>query len=112
MLNIRGFKGNLKDKAEDVVQGKITLPVVKTLGRVDRPEREWLVNTLAAKPDDPGVVQEVVDRLEACGSVQDCHDQARGLVEGGWETISPIIEDSLAKMMLRAFGWFILERHY
>ena len=46
VLNLRGFKGNLKAKAEDIVQGKVTLPVAKALSRLPKREREWLWDTL------------------------------------------------------------------
>jgi len=34
------------------------------------------------------------------------------LVESAWQQLTPLIEDSLQKLILRAFGWYILERHY
>jgi geranylgeranyl pyrophosphate synthase/predicted secreted hydrolase len=112
VLNLRGFRGNLKAKAEDVMQGKITLPVAKAMSRLDKKERTWLRETLATKPQDQAVVGSVVDLLERCGAIEACVTDARALVEGGWKKIEPHIDDSLAKMMLRAFGWYVLERHY
>ena len=41
-----------------------------------------------------------------------CLDQARTLVEDAWLALNPLVEESLAKVMLRAFGWYVLERHY
>jgi geranylgeranyl pyrophosphate synthase/predicted secreted hydrolase len=112
VLNLRGFKGNLKAKAEDIVQGKVTLPVAKALSRLPQREREWLWDTLKTKPEDPKVVGAIVEKLEACGAIEACADQARALVESGWKTLEPTVEDSLSKLLLRAFGWYVLERHY
>jgi len=112
VLNLRGFKGDLKAKAEDVMQGKVTLPVVKALGTLPKDDRAWLWKTLSSKPQDPAVVAQVVDKLESCNSIEACAQQARGLVEEGWGKLEPLVEDSLAKMLLRAFGWYVLERHY
>ena len=112
VLNLRGFKGNLKAKAEDIVQGKVTLPVAKALSRLPQREREWLWDTLKTKPEDPKVVGAIVEKLEACGAIEACADQARALVEAGWKTLEPTVEDSLSKLLLRAFGWYVLERHY
>jgi geranylgeranyl pyrophosphate synthase/predicted secreted hydrolase len=112
VLNLRGFKGNLKDKAEDVMQGKITLPVAKSMSRLSDKDRAWLYDTLHGKPQDPKVVAKIVEMLESCGAVEACSVQARDLVEGGWRRLEPLIPDSLAKMMLRSFGWYVLERHY
>jgi geranylgeranyl pyrophosphate synthase/predicted secreted hydrolase len=112
VLNLRGFKGDLKSKGEDISQGKITLPVAKALSRLGLEERRALHEALAKKPEDPREVQRVIRVLEECGSIEACADEARMLVEQGWSRLEPLIEDSLAKMMLRAFGWFALERHY
>jgi geranylgeranyl pyrophosphate synthase/predicted secreted hydrolase len=112
VLNLRVFKGDLKAKAEDVVQGKITLPVAKAMSRVGKAERTWLWDTLSKKPEDLKVVSEIVDKLEACGAIEACAVQARELVEEGWRRLEPNVEDSLSKLLLRAFGWYVLERHY
>ena len=37
---------------------------------------------------------------------------AKRLVDDAWVALTPLVEDSLAKVMLRAFGWYVLERHY
>jgi geranylgeranyl pyrophosphate synthase/predicted secreted hydrolase len=112
VLNLRGFKGNLKAKAEDIVQGKITLPVAKAMSRLPKDERTWLWETLRKKPSDERVVGSVVAKLEACGAIDACAVQARTLVEEGWTRLAPTVDDSLSKMLLRAFGWYVLERHY
>jgi geranylgeranyl pyrophosphate synthase len=112
VLNLRGFRGDLKSRAEDVMQGKITLPVAKAMGRLGQGDRSWLMETLRAKPQNAPTVGRVVEMLESCGAVEACATQARELIESGWEKISPLLEDSLSKMMLRAFGWYVLERHY
>lgn len=112
VLNLRGFKGDLKSRGEDVSHGKITLPVAKAMSRLGLDERRWLRDTLATKSTDPRVVQQVIQCLEDCGAVEACAVEARELVEAGWKRLEPLIEDTLAKVMLRAFGWFALERHY
>jgi geranylgeranyl pyrophosphate synthase len=112
VLNLRGFKGDLKARGEDVSNGTITFPVAKAMGRLGAEDRRWLRDTLASKPKDPVVVSGVVEKLEACGAVQACADQARELVENAWQAADPLLADSIPKVMLRAFGWYVLERHY
>ena len=51
-------------------------------------------------------------RSFACGAIQACADKARELVEAGWAKAEPLLEPSLSRVMLRAFGWYVLERHY
>jgi hypothetical protein len=33
-------------------------------------------------------------------------------VENAWSKLDPVVDDSQFKLMLRAFGWYVLERHY
>jgi geranylgeranyl pyrophosphate synthase len=112
VLNLRGFRGNLKSKGEDVTHGKITLPVAKAMSRLDLEERRWLYTTLRSKPEDLAIIGQVIDKLEACGAIEACKVQADTLIDEGWHRLAPLVDDTLAKMMLRAFGWFVLERHY
>ena len=112
VLNLRGFKRNLKARGEDVANGTITLPVAKAMGLLTSDERRWLADTLASKPSAPKVIASVIDRLEGIGAVQACADQARDLVEDAWRAAEPLLPDSVPKVMLRAFGWYVLERHY
>ena len=112
VLNLRGFKGNLKDRGEDIAHGKVTLPVAKAFGLVDAADRAWLWQTVKAKPQDRETIEAVIARLEACGAVDECATEARHMVEAAWAALDPLVEDSLPKMMLRAFGWYVLDRHY
>lgn len=112
VLNLRGFKGNWKSYGEDVMHGKITLPIAKGMARLPESGRKWLHDTVLSKPQDPETITRVVDTLEECGALEESAQMARDLVERGWKTIEPLVEDSIAKMMLRAFGWYVIERHY
>lgn len=112
VLNLRGFKNDLKTRAEDITQGAITLPIAKAMARLDADGRKQLAATLASHPTDPVIVSRVVEQLETIGAVQACADEARDLVESAWRAADPVLPDTIPKIMLRAFGWYILERHY
>jgi geranylgeranyl pyrophosphate synthase len=58
------------------------------------------------------VVAKVLEMLEDCGAVEACVAEAKQLVEEGWQRLSPLVDDSITKVMLRGFGWYVLERHY
>jgi geranylgeranyl pyrophosphate synthase len=112
VLNLRGFENDLKQRGEDLREGKITMPVAKAMGLLDLESRMWLWNTLAARPDDQAVVDRAIDLLEECGALQACQVEAERLVDEAWSALDPLVPDSMAKLMLRAFSWFVLERHY
>ncbi|HUQ01801.1 MAG TPA: polyprenyl synthetase family protein [Kofleriaceae bacterium] len=112
VLNLRGFKGDLKQRGEDIRNGTVTLPVAVAMGRLPADKRAWLWKTLQSKPQDDITVAAAVELLESCGAIQACSEQARELVEEGWRRAEPLLEPSLTRIMLRAFGWYVLERHY
>jgi len=112
VLNLRGFKGNWKSYGEDVSHGKITLPIARGMVKLDGSGRKWLFETLRKKPEDRETIGRVIDTLEESGAIEECAQQARSLVENGWAKVAPLVPDSIAKMMLRAFGWYVIERHY
>ena len=112
VLNLRGFKGDLKARAEDISNGTVTLPVAKAMGRLDEGGRRWLWSTLQQKTKDPRVLSAAVERLEVCGAIAACADEAKELVEAAWRRADPVLDDSIPKVMMRAFGWYVLERHY
>jgi geranylgeranyl pyrophosphate synthase/predicted secreted hydrolase len=112
VLNVRGFERNLKQRGEDIAQGKLTLPVVKALAHLSTDRRSWLWRTLAARPSDPVLIEEVIRVLEGCGALDECTALARELVERAWAQLDPVLVDSQYKLMFRAFSWYVLERHY
>lgn len=112
VLNLRGFKGDLKQRGEDLSQGKITLPVAKALIRLE-PKARWdLSRTIASRPESAEVVNGAIERIESCGALAACEAQAHELVEAAWGRLTPLLEESVFKVMLRSFGWYLLERLY
>jgi geranylgeranyl pyrophosphate synthase/predicted secreted hydrolase len=112
VLNLRGFKGDLKSKGEDICHAKVTLPLAKALGRLPVLERRALWADVASRPTDPAVVARCIAQIESCGALDACVTEAKTLVEIAWSRLDAAVEDSLPKLMLRSFGWFVLERHY
>ena len=112
VLNLSGFRSKLKTRGEDISHGKVTLPIVKALALLPPAKRAWLWERLRMKSTDAEVVAAVTGELEECGALQACNTQARDLVEAAWERLDPLVEDSIPKVMLRAFSWYVLDRQY
>jgi geranylgeranyl pyrophosphate synthase len=112
VLNLRGFKGELKSAGEDIANGTVTLPVAKSMSLLSRADRAWVWRTVESKPKDAHLIAETIQKLEACGAIEAVAKQARDLVEEAWTSAAPLLDDSISKVMLRAFGWYVLERHY
>lgn len=112
VLNLKGFQRELKSRGEDIREGKVTAPIAKAMSRLDQEARRKLWRTLSAKPTQPEVVGSVIETLVACGALEACELQAREVIETAWSALDPLVRDSHAKIKLRAFGWYILDRHY
>ncbi|HEY5923038.1 MAG TPA: polyprenyl synthetase family protein [Kofleriaceae bacterium] len=112
VLNLNGFKNNLKQRGEDISNGTVTLPIAIAMNRLPKDRREWLWETLQSKPTDTATIAAAIELVQSCGALAACADQAKALVETGWQKAEPLLEPSLQRVMLRAFGWYILERHY
>lgn len=114
VLNLRGFLGKGKEKGEDIKAGKVTYPVCLSMdkNRLSEQERADLWSTIAAKPQDQSVVDAVVAKIEDCGALEQSVKDATDMVDAAWSIVDKIIPDSYYKLNLRAFGWYVLDRHY
>jgi geranylgeranyl pyrophosphate synthase len=112
VLNLRGFANDLKQRGEDLAEGKVTMPVAKAMSLLDAQSRAWLWAVVSGGARDRVAIDRAIDLLGECGALQACQTDAERLVEEAWSALDPLVRDSLAKLMLRAFSWFVLERHY
>jgi hypothetical protein len=44
--------------------------------------------------------------------IESCEKEAKAILERAWKRVDPLIRDSMVKLNLRAFSWFVLERTY
>ena len=112
-LNLKGFRDNLKSKGEDITHGKITYPVAKAMKLLKtKEERQQLWDIVKSKPKDPAVIGRAVTIIHDCGALDEADNEAKEMMEAAWKRLDPLVDDSLVKIMLRAFSWYLLERHY
>lgn len=112
LLNLRGMKG--KDRGEDLRVGKVTYPVAVAMAadRMSLPERRAMWAAIEAKPESQAVIDGLISQLEACGALDESLRHAEEMVEEAWRRVDGVVEDSYYKLNLRAFGYFVLQRHY
>ncbi|MEO8184637.1 MAG: polyprenyl synthetase family protein, partial [Deltaproteobacteria bacterium] len=112
VLNLRGFEQDLKQRGEDIRNGKLTLPVAKALALAPEARRRPLWAAIHAKPRDASTISTIVEELECIGALEACQELARRGVEEAWTRLDPLLDESQYKVMFRAFSWYVLERHY
>jgi len=111
-LNLKGFEGDLKEAGEDVKDGKVTYPVIKALGRLDRADREYVWMILKEKTSDTGKIGSVISKLNSVCAIDDCLVEARNIVEEAWDNLEKVLPDSLPKIMVRTFCTYLTERTF
>jgi hypothetical protein len=111
VLELRGLEAGPKGSWDAVGPGKLTLPIVKALGLLAPSRREWLWQSLKERPIEQLVVRRVVYEIEDIGALAACTQLARDLIEGTWQRLDPILDDSAAKLTIRAFGRCALDWH-
>ena len=78
-------KKTLKVLGEDIMCGKVTMPVAKAMSLMPTLEaRQDLWETVKSKPQDEKIVADTIAKLEACGALDACQAQADAPVEDAW----------------------------
>lgn len=111
-LNLKGFKDNLKTKGEDITAGKLTYPLAKAMGLLNKADRKRLWQIVDSKTEDIALITEAVALLDKCQAIELCEREAKNRLESAWRRLDPLVVDSMVKLNLRAFSWFVLERTY
>jgi len=111
-LNLKGFKDHLKTKAEDISAGKITYPLAVAMGKLNKKDRKRLWEIISAKTEDLELIGEAMSLLDKHQVIEQCEKEAETMLEKAWQRLAPLLKDSMVKINMRAFGWFVLERTY
>jgi geranylgeranyl pyrophosphate synthase len=116
VLNLSGLEDDgrvLKSCGEDLHEGKITYPVARGFGSMTPEERREFWAKLKTKPDYD-VVYELIKKLmdPKVNALKASINDATQLVENAFQELDKVIPDSYYKIMLRAFGDYVLDRHY
>ena len=88
---------SLKTLGEDIMAGKVTMPVAKGISLLPRAKMSELWETIKSKPQDPKVVAKCIKVLEDCGAIEACTEEATRLVEDAWKDLDKDVPDSFSK---------------
>ncbi|MGK0390310.1 MAG: geranylgeranyl pyrophosphate synthase, partial [Maribacter sp.] len=111
-LNLKGFEDNLKTKAEDITAGKITYPIAWGMAALDKKDRARLWEIVQMKTDDLTLLTEAMTLLNKHDVITLCENEASKMMDKAWRKLDPLVKDSMVKLNLRAFSWYVLERTY
>lgn len=112
ILNLTGFKNNLKTVGEDIKNGKVTYPIAKSLELLPIHEKIQVWEILVAKTSDTNLHQKLIKLFENQGVFEACYLESQRIIESAWSKLDPLLTESYTKLMLRAFTWHLINRHY
>lgn len=112
VLNLRGFDNGLKDRGEDITARKVTIPIALSMGALEPEARQQVYRAVCSGARDRTTIDQVVQLIEDSGTFELAEAQARRLVDEGWAEVAPRLRPSIYSVHLRAFGSFVLDRHY
>ena len=79
---------------------------------LDKKDRKRLWEIVSAKTSDIKLLTEAVALLDKHKVIERCEREAKNMLEKAWWRLDPLIKDSMVKLNMRAFGWFVLDRTY
>jgi len=110
ILNVCSSDNLGKDFGDDINEGKKTLLVIRALEVLSEEEGRDLVGILSLHTKNSVLIGEAVRLIEKSGAVEYCEGFARDLVLEAWEKLNGVLVDSDAKVKLKGFADFVVER--
>ena len=100
-----------KPSGSDIIQGKRTLLVIKTLEKADKKQGKRLQEILDKESNNSDDISEAVNIMEKCGALNECKEIALKHLESAKKTLSDY-KDNEAKRNLEELLRFMVERKY
>ena len=101
---VQGYIGS------DITEGKRTLMVIHALANMEEEKKSRLLKILSMHTDNKEIITEAIDLLKEAGSVDYAKEKARTIVKDSWSIADPVIPDNEAKMKIKAFADFLVNR--
>ncbi len=98
-----------KNPGADMREGKLTLPLIRSLALASDKDREWMHRVIADPVFDQGRFEELKEKLLTLGGIAYTQERANGHVEKA-KTALGIFEDSDSKDLLSLIADYSIER--
>jgi geranylgeranyl pyrophosphate synthase len=82
------------------------------MAKMPKADRAKLWNIVRSKTDDIKMLNKAITLINKYDAINQSERFARLNLERAWKKLDPLIEDSMVKINLRAFSWYVLERTY
>ncbi len=108
ILNLDGGLG--KEIGEDITEGKMSLPVIRTLAVASGSDKKTLRLILEKHTSSEDEIRTAIGIIRSSGGVDYAKCVAERIVDASWKGLEPILEDSGYKKALHQLSKFMTER--
>jgi geranylgeranyl pyrophosphate synthase len=113
-VTVRDPSGTLvstKYRAEDLREGKVTMPLAHAVGLLPPERVRALWGRIRAGVDDQAEAGRIADELIGCGAVRACEDECRALVAREWDRLRATLPRRWSALGLHALGTWAVHRN-
>ena len=110
VLNISSSEHIGKDFGDDILEGKRSLIILRTLKKAAKHERNRLLAILGSATGSKPEVAEALKIIKKYDGIEFSKAKAKELVEKSWKEAETCITESSAKSLLREFANYVVER--
>jgi geranylgeranyl pyrophosphate synthase len=97
-------------RGEDISQGKLRFLTLEAIFMAQPSERRRLLQILRQRTKDQQRIDEAITIIRKSGAISAVRQQMDRLIDEKWEVLSPLLDESEAKVMLRAGPKWLLRQ--
>jgi len=109
-LTETSFKEKKGSIGGDIHEGKRTLIVIRTLEKANEKDKKRLIEILDSHTTEEKVIQEALDIINKYDGIPYAKKRAEELVLGAWKKADKVLKESNAKIMLKKFAEYLIDR--
>jgi len=109
-LTETSFKERKGSVGGDIHEGKRTLIIIRTIQKASKADKERLLEILDSHPTEEKVICEALDIINKYDGIAYAKKRAEELVLGAWGKVDKELPTSNAKIMLKKFAEYLVDR--
>lgn len=113
VLDLRGVMragAPTKTVAEDLRNGKVTMPLAHAVALLPRPELADMWQRIRGGAVTGGTVRDVVSVLESCGALHACVEETERMLQPAWTALRPLLPRTRPALFIQALARFTVRR--
>jgi len=109
-LTETSFKEKKGSVGGDIHEGKRTLIIIRTLEKASSADKKRLIEILDSHTNEEKVILEALDIINKYDGIAYSKKTAEKLVEDAWKKVDKVLVENNAKIMLKKFAEYLVDR--